>query len=365
LGYKFSSLPKDLVGMDSPIEELENHLLLDSIDDVRVVGICGMGGIGKTTLATALYNKISHEFPMCCLIDDLSKIYRHDGPISAQKQILLQTLGEEQLQTCNLYNISNLIRSRLHRVKALIMLDNVDQVEQLEKLAVSRESLGVGSRIIIISRDEHILKQYGVDVIYKVPLLNQTDSLQLFCRKAFKLDHTMSSYDKLPFDILWYANGLPLAIKVLGSFLLDREICEWKSALGRLRESPNKDIMDVLRLSFEGLEKLEKEIFLDIACFFNRRNEAYVKNVLNCRGFHADIGLRVLVDKSLLSISEEDNIIKMHNLLLDMGRKIVEENSSQESRKWSRVWLHEQFHNVMLENVVNYIVLEIENLSTF
>jgi hypothetical protein len=230
---------------------------------------------------------------------------------------------------------------------------------------VSREWLGAGSRIIIISRDEHILKEYGVDVVYKVPLLNHDDSLRLFSQKAFKLDHVMSSYDKLAFDILWFANGLPLAIKVLGSFLFGRDISEWKSALARLRESPNKDIMDVLRLSFEGLEKLEKEIFLDIACFFNRRNEDYVKNVLNCRGFHADIGLRVLVDKSLLSISEEDNIIKMHNLLLDMGRKIVEENSSQESRKWSRVWLHEQFHNVMLKNVVNYIVLEIENLSTF
>jgi hypothetical protein len=354
LGYKFSSLPKDLVGMDSSIEELEKHLLLDSIDDVRVVGICGMGGIGKTTLATALYNKISHEFPMCCLIDDLSKIYRHDGPISAQKQILLQTLGEEQLQTCNLYNISNLIQSRLHRVKALIMLDNVDQVEQLEKLAVSRESLGVGSRIIIISRDEHILKQYGVDVIYKVPLLNQTDSLQLFCRKAFKLDHTMSSYDKLPFDILWYANGLPLAIKVLGSFLLDREICEWKSALGRLRESPNKDIMDVLRLSFDGLEEMEKEIFLHIACFFNHLKVEYVKNVLNCCGLHADIGLRVLIDKSLISIWGVEEL-EMHSLLSELGRKIVQENLSKESRKWSKVWLHQQYYNVMLENMVKYL----------
>jgi len=65
-------------------------------------------------------------------------------------------------------------------LKSLLILDNVDQVEQLEKLAVSREWLGAGSRIIITSRDEHILKAFGVDVVYKVPLLNWTDSLQLF-----------------------------------------------------------------------------------------------------------------------------------------------------------------------------------------
>jgi len=158
-------------------------------------------------------------------------------------------------------------RNRLRHVKSLIILDDVDQVEQLEKLAVSREWLGAGSRIIITSRDEHILKVYGVDAVYKVPLLNMTNSLQLFSQKAFKLDHIISGYDKLAFDILSYANGLPLAIKVLGSFLFDRNIFEWESALARLRENPNKDIMDVLRLSFEGLEKLEKKFFLILLVF--------------------------------------------------------------------------------------------------
>ncbi|CAI8617368.1 unnamed protein product [Vicia faba] len=345
LGYKFSSLPKDLVGMHSPIHELEKHLLLDSLDDVRVVGICGMGGIGKTTLATALYNKISHQFDVCCVIDDLSKTYRQDGPISARNQILLQTVGDQQLQTCNSYDTSNLIRSRLQRVKALIIIDNVDNVEQLEKLDVDREWLGQGSRIIIISRDEHILIEYGVDFVYKVPLLNEKNSLQLLSRKAFKLDHIVSGYDKLAFDILHYAKGLPLAIKVLGSFLFGRNISEWESALARLRESPNKDIMDVLRLSFDALEKTEKEIFLHIACFFIFGNEEYVTNVLNCCGFQAVIGLRVLIDKSLISSTR--SYIEMHGLLIQLGKLIVQEKS----RKWSRVWLHEQFYNVESKNM--------------
>lgn len=65
-----------------------------------------------------------------------------------------------------------------------------------------------------------------------------------------------------------YANGLSLAIKVLGSFLFDRDVSEWRSALTRLKENPSKDMMDVLRISFDGLEEMEKKIFLDIACFF-------------------------------------------------------------------------------------------------
>ncbi|KAF7822889.1 TMV resistance protein N isoform X1 [Senna tora] len=70
LGHKFSAFADDLIGMAPRAEAVENLLDLDSEDVVRVVGIHGMGGIGKTTLAAVVYDRISHRFGACCFLQD-------------------------------------------------------------------------------------------------------------------------------------------------------------------------------------------------------------------------------------------------------------------------------------------------------
>ncbi|XLS49708.1 hypothetical protein HN51_010385, partial [Arachis hypogaea] len=344
-----SSLSNDIVvGMEFSLQELGKLLVLDSDDDVRVVGICGMGGIGKTTLACRLYEKISHQYDVSCFMDDVSKTYRDCGSLGMKKQLLCPAFMEEDSPICNILMADNLIQNMLHYRKVLIVLDNVDQRIQLEKLALKREWLGRGSRIIIVSRDEHILREYGADHVYKVQLLNDENALQLFCRKSFKCNHVAKDYESLTDSALAYANGLPLAIKVLGSFLFGRDVSEWSSALVRLKETPTKDIMDVLRISFDGLEDDEKDIFLDIACFFPNDIEKYVKDILRIRGFHPDNGIKVLIEKSL--ITRDRWKITMHDLLRDLGRSIVREKSPKKPRKWSRLWNHKDLSNVLREN---------------
>ncbi|XP_020207009.2 disease resistance protein RML1A-like [Cajanus cajan] len=290
----------DLVDMHSRVKQLEELVDPDANEVVRVIGMSGMGGIGKTVLATALFDKISHKYDACCLIDDVSKFYGEFGPMVAQKQLLCQALNQGNVEINNLYQGTLLVRTRLCHLKELIVLDNIDQDEQLEKLALHPQYLGVGSRILIISRDNHILRNYGVNEVYNVQLLNANKALQLFCRKAFKSDNILNDYKELTYDVLKYVDGLPLAVKVLGSFLFDRDVYEWRSALARLKKYPNKDIMEVLRISFDGLKEMEKEIFLDIACFFcdtfHQQGKGRVKKLLNYRGFFPNIGMKVLIE---------------------------------------------------------------------
>ncbi|KAF3447709.1 hypothetical protein FNV43_RR08412 [Rhamnella rubrinervis] len=78
-----------------------------------------------------------------------------------------------------------------------------------------------------------------------------------------------------------------------------RERSEWESALRRLENYPEMEIVDKLKISFDDLNKIEQCIFLDIACFFTGFDRDYVIDILDCCGFESLIGIRDLTEKSL------------------------------------------------------------------
>ena len=171
-----------------------------------------------------------------------------------------------------------LIKHIMCHKRILLVLDDVNQLNQLEKLAGKLNWFGPGSRVIITTRDKSLLKRHNVFKIYEVKELNNDDALHLFRMKAFKSDCLAKCYLKLSKQFVNNAKGLPLAIEVLGSFLFNRSKKEWKSALNRLDEFPNQDFIEILQISFDGLYETENEIFIHIACFFNMKEKYYMEN---------------------------------------------------------------------------------------
>jgi hypothetical protein len=114
---------------------------------------------------------------------------------------------------------------------------------------------------------------------------------------------------------LSYAQCLPLALKVFGSYLFGRTMDSWKSARNKLKENSSSEILDKLKISFDGLEDLQKQLFLDIACFFNGVHRDSIRHRLESLGYYLDIDIDVLVDKSLISWGR----LCMNDLLRKMG----------------------------------------------
>ncbi|KAJ9684897.1 hypothetical protein PVL29_017066 [Vitis rotundifolia] len=323
---------KNIVGMNFHLEKLKSLIKIES-NDVRMIGIYGLGGIGKTTIAKVVYNNISHQFESRIFLENVRERSKdHLSLLQLQKELLNGVVKGKNLELSNGHEGIDVIRNRFHSKKVLLILDDVDKWEQLEFLAREHGWFGPGSRIIITSRDQHCLKVHGVDASYKVEALNYKESIELFCQHAFKQNIPKSDYVDLSNQVVNYVKGLPLALEVLGSFLFCKSVLEWESALQKLKENPNIEVQNVLKISFDGLDKKEQEILLDIACFFKGWNENDVTRLVK----HASIGIRVLSDKCLITLC--GNTITMHDLVEEMGREIVRHKHREEPGKWSRLW---------------------------
>ncbi|GMI83980.1 hypothetical protein like AT5G17680 [Hibiscus trionum] len=306
-----------------------------------------MGGIGKTTLATVVYDQLSSHFEGKVFIADVREVSDKLGLVSLQKQLLSQILSDEGFNFFNVREGNALISHRLSHKKVLVVIDDVDNLQHLKCLVGRHDWFGSGSRIIVTTRDEHLLQSYRVDDVYKPSTLNDNDALRLFNLKAFDSETVQNDvFVELSEHVAKYASGLPLAIEVLGSFLCGRDVAQWRSAIQRLEKDSNKEIIDRLRISFDGLEETEKNIFLDIACFFNGDEKDFVIKVLDGCELFPDIGIDVLIKKSLLTVNK-NNILWMHNLLQEMGRKIVREKSVEEPGKRCRLWEEEDVYHVL------------------
>ncbi|PRQ55290.1 putative TIR domain, P-loop containing nucleoside triphosphate hydrolase [Rosa chinensis] len=346
--YTSSSVDKGFIGMDSRIHDLLSNYICPHLCGVRFIGIHGMRGIGKTTLARAIYDEICQDFDRSCFLSNVREMSKNNGLVSLQEKLLSKILMAEIKNIEDEYTGAAMIERRLCRIKVLVVIDDVDQLTQLEKLARSRNWFGPGSRIIITTTDIHLLKAHGVDSKYKANGLNYDEALQLLSLKAFKKFNPPEDYLHLCYDILGKAQGLPLALVVLGSFLFDRSADEWESAIRRLKNTPDKCIIDVLRISLDGLNKEEKEIFLHIACFYKGKDKDRVTQILGYCQLNPVIGLSVLADKSLITIS--NNELSMHDLLQEMGWEIVREESPEEPGKRSRLWFHKEINNMLKKN---------------
>jgi len=354
LNQKYTNELRCLFIPDENFSSIESLLKVD-LREVRTIGIWGMGGIGKTTLAAAIFQKVSSIYEGSCFLENVTEESKRHGLSYTYNRLLSKLLGEDLgIETPKV--ISSMVMKRLKRMKAFIVLDDVHTLELLENLiGVGHDCLGAGSRVIVTTRDKHVLIGGGINEIHQVKEMNSQNSIRLFSLNAFKKIIPDEGYEEISNNVVSYSKGNPLALKVLGSFLRAKSKKEWDSALNKLKETPNAEIQKVLRLSYDELDDREKDIFLDIACFFKGcGSRSRITEILNACGFFADIGIRNLLDKALVTITPA-NDIKMHDLIQEMGRQIVREESIKNPGKRSRLWNAGEIYDVLTNNNVRMI----------
>ncbi|KAH9726207.1 ADP-ribosyl cyclase/cyclic ADP-ribose hydrolase [Citrus sinensis] len=332
-----------LVGVESKVEEIESLLGVES-KGVYALGIWGIGGIGKTAIARAIFDKISGDCEGSCFLENVRDESQRPGGLACLRQKLLSNLLKDK----DVMPYIDLNFRRLSRMKVLIVFDDVTCFSQLESLIGSLDWLTPVSRIIITTRNKQVLRNWGVRKIYEMKALEYHHAIELFSRHAFKQNHPDVGYEELSSKVMKYAQGVPLALKVLGCFLHKREKEVWASAIDKLQRILHPSILEVLKISYDSLDDKEKNIFLDVACFFQGEDVDLVMKFFNASGFYPEIGMSVLVDKSLIAI-DSYNKITMHDLLKELGREIVRQESTNPENR-SRLWHHQDIYEVLTYN---------------
>ncbi|XP_057843948.2 probable disease resistance protein At4g33300 [Cryptomeria japonica] len=254
------------VGLEKCIWDLKRLLFRN---EVSVVGVHSMGGGGKTTLALALCNdlQIKDYFDNNVIFITVSQSPNLKGILETMwEKIAKRRLEFQDVKDAHI-NLQQLLSKQSK--PTLIILDDVWSSENLEELLFE----GLAYKTLITSRDKSTIPRTPSSQLYQLPLLGTEDALSLLCFWAFGQTSIPSDVDiNLIKEVQAECDGLPLALKVIGSSMHGELDEAWKRAKKKsegeyISDYHRKGLFRLLQTSIDSLNYVAKECFLDLGLF--------------------------------------------------------------------------------------------------
>jgi len=302
-----------------------------------IVGLVGMGGIGKTTLSKIFYHLFHNQYDKSSFLEDVKS---KDNINDVIKQLLHDLCGKRLCKDENV-NKKDLdkIRQCMISEKVLVVVDDVGKVENLTSLQLlidkADKNVTSKSKVLVNCRNWQSLKSHvSEDGKVEMKSFEEEQARELFMFHAFgNANHVPTKdFKDICMKIIKACGGLPLSLKVLGSFLCNiKELDIWEGALSKLKHgqsfnggNDNEKLWSILRISYDHLDKEHQNMFLDIACFLNGLKVSTICRVSSGDYLYPKFALRNLQHRSLIQWVE-GGILYMHEQLRNMGQCIAME----------------------------------------
>ena len=354
-----------LIGMDDSIKFVSLWLKDTSSHKIDILTILGMGGIGKTSLAKYVYALHSHEFDTSSFIEDISRRCdeKSNGMLDVQKKLLEDISKPSSIQVHDVSTYTSMIENAVAREKVFLVLDDIGSLDQLDAL-LGRKGFHPESKIIVTTKDGwltescELFKLKGKLLAHEKHFLKgliEIESQKLLCFHAFMCNDPKAGFKEVSKKLVKYCEGHPMALKVLGRNLHNRDVTYWDGYIDRLKKENDSPINNVLRMSFDSLpSENDKELFKHIACIFVGMDKDVAITILEACDIETRTGITNLIDRCFLSIGWNNELI-VHQLVQEMGRFVVREESFQKPWERSRLWGHDSFR-VLKQKKVREVV---------
>ncbi|KAL0561844.1 hypothetical protein IC582_002289 [Cucumis melo] len=350
-------LEDEVIGRNDDKEAVIDILLNSNTkEDIAIVSIVGMGGLGKTALARSIYNhkRIMTRFSLklwVCVSDAF------DLEIIVQK-IIESATGKK----CGYLQIDSLqceLRKQIDGNKYLFVMDDVWNEKKEEWLHLKKLLMAgaKGSRILITTRSEQVAKTFDSTFVHPLQILDASNSWLLFQKmtgleelsnnQEVEIDQTNLNLIQIGKEILSRLKGVPLVIRTIGGLLKDNKSERfWLSFKDKelyqvLRQGQDalKEMKFILELSYKYLPANLKQCFLYCALFPKDfevpkislillwRSQGYIQPNGNKDNNLVDIGdgyFMELLSRSFFQDVKKDDFgdivaCKMHDMMHDLA----------------------------------------------
>ncbi|XP_020871029.1 probable disease resistance protein At5g43730 [Arabidopsis lyrata subsp. lyrata] len=280
------------VGLDTLVEMAWESVMND---EIRTLGLYGMGGVGKTTLLACINNKfveLESEFDVVIWVV-VSNDFQYEG---IQDQILGRLRLDKEWKQETEKEKALCIDNILNRKKFVLLLDDLWSEMDLNKIGVPPPTRANGSKIVFTTRSKEVCKDMKADKQIEVDCLSPDKAWELF--RITVGDVIFSGHQDIPAlarRVAAKCHGLPLALNVIGKAMACKEtLQEWYLAINVLNslghEFPGmkERILGVLKFSYDSLKNGEiKSCFLYCSLFpedFEIKKEQLIEYWI-CEGF--------------------------------------------------------------------------------
>ncbi|KAE8653386.1 putative disease resistance protein RGA4 [Cucumis sativus] len=270
-------LEGEVIGRDDDKKCIVHFLLDTNIiakENIVVVAIIGMGGLGKTALAQSIYGHMKEnkhfELTMWVCISE-----EFDVKVIVEK--IIESLTKKRPEpNLTLDTLQSMLREKIDGKKYLLVMDDVWNDERTKWINLKKFLMGgaKGSRILITTRTHQVAHIFDTDLFHDLSELDKDNSWELFRKMAFSNESEMLENSKLVGigkEIVAKLKGSPLAIRVIGSYLYSKKSeKDWLSfkenELDTIMQQKN-EIQSILKISFNHLSSSLKQCFTYCALF--------------------------------------------------------------------------------------------------